>query len=224
MTTIGEAISGVRNILKSVKIDAFLTDRLIYSLLKKHSRWLVRREDSSNKIMKISSLFHSINFVELIEIDSIDVPELGLRTGVTIKRTAEKVPSLMDGYFGPLIRSVTSIDRGISLVPVYPSVYEQISKQKTFRFNTKKYYWFLDGYLYFPNIQWDAVRIEGLFENDLSFYTINGDEDCRPMQQRKLTIPEFLLGEATEHVRKELFTMLQIPSDQQNDNKHIVRP
>ena len=33
MTTIGEVISRVRNTLKAVKEDAFLTDRTIYSSL-----------------------------------------------------------------------------------------------------------------------------------------------------------------------------------------------
>ena len=33
MTTIGETISRVRNTLKAVKEDAFLTDRIIYSSL-----------------------------------------------------------------------------------------------------------------------------------------------------------------------------------------------
>ena len=34
MTTIGETISRVRNTLKAVKEDAFLTDRIIYSSFK----------------------------------------------------------------------------------------------------------------------------------------------------------------------------------------------
>ena len=41
MTTIGEAISRVRNTLKAVKEDAFLTDRNIYFLLTKYGQTLL---------------------------------------------------------------------------------------------------------------------------------------------------------------------------------------
>jgi len=44
MTTVGEAISRVRNVLKAVKEDPFMTDRFIYSIILKHSKALLKRE------------------------------------------------------------------------------------------------------------------------------------------------------------------------------------
>ena len=46
MTTIGEAISRVRNTLKAVKEDAFLTDRTIYYSMIKYGQTLLKREDN----------------------------------------------------------------------------------------------------------------------------------------------------------------------------------
>ena len=38
-TTIGEVVSRVRNQMKAVRQDAFLTDRFIYSVIGKHAKW-----------------------------------------------------------------------------------------------------------------------------------------------------------------------------------------
>jgi hypothetical protein len=48
-------ISRVRNTLKAVKEDAFLTDRIIYSSLLKYAQTLIKREDNQFRLMKISS-------------------------------------------------------------------------------------------------------------------------------------------------------------------------
>ena len=45
MTTIGEAISRVRNTLKAVKEDPFLTDRTIYFAIIKYGQTLLKREN-----------------------------------------------------------------------------------------------------------------------------------------------------------------------------------
>jgi hypothetical protein len=41
MTTVGEAISRVRNTLKAVKEDPFLTDRTIYFSLIKYAKYTI---------------------------------------------------------------------------------------------------------------------------------------------------------------------------------------
>ena len=51
MTTIGDAVSRVRNTLKAVKEDPFLTDRAIYSALTKYGQTLLKREDNQFRLM-----------------------------------------------------------------------------------------------------------------------------------------------------------------------------
>jgi hypothetical protein len=46
MTTIGEAISRVRGVLKIVKQESFTTDRFIYSIISKYAKTLIRRQDN----------------------------------------------------------------------------------------------------------------------------------------------------------------------------------
>lgn len=49
--TIGDVVSRLRNQLKGNKQDAFMTDRMIYAFVLKHAKWLMKREDSKNKLL-----------------------------------------------------------------------------------------------------------------------------------------------------------------------------
>ena len=57
MVTIAETVSRIRNILKGVKEDAFLTDRLIYRVILKYGKLYVQKQDNDNKIMRFQTLF-----------------------------------------------------------------------------------------------------------------------------------------------------------------------
>ncbi len=223
MITIGEVISRVRNQIKSVKQDAFLTDRFLYSLTMKHAKLLMRRQDNLNRIMKFNSVWQTMNFVELEEVDRAQAQCHGIDTGCYFKRTKVKLPDMIEGYWGPLIRAVTSIDLSEEVTPTYPTTFEQMSKQKTFKYNKKKYYWYLDGHLYFPNLEWDAIRLEGVFEGDISQYNCDPADDCQYIQEKTFNVPEYLFPEIEQLVMRDLGVMLQVPQDIQHDNRHTAR-
>lgn len=224
MITIGEVISRVRNQYKATRQDAFMTDRFIYSMVMKHAKLLMRRQDNLNKLMKFNSIFQTLDFVELIDVDRAQAGCRGIDTGCYFKRSKEKLPATMEGYWGPLIRSITSIDLSEDLQPTYPVSFEQMSRQKNFKYNKKKYYWFLNGYLYFPNMDWDAVRVEGVFEGDVSHYNCDPADNCQYIQDKEMHVPEFLFAEIEQLVAKDMMMLLQIPQDAASDNKHIERP
>lgn len=218
---IGEAISRLRILIKSVKQDATLSDRFLYSMIMKHGKLLMRRQDNLNRIMKYNSIFKSLDFVELIEVDKIQAQCKGIKSGCTFKRTKEKLPKLIEGYWGVLIRSVTSLDHSVQVQYTYPTTYEQMTSQKYFKYNTSKYFWYLDGHLYFPNLEWDAVRLEGVFEGDVSNYNCDTADNCTFMQDREMAIPEFLFSEIENMVLKELTVMINIPADTQHDTRNV---
>ncbi len=222
MVPIGEVLSRVRNQIKAVKQDAFLTDRFLYSMVMKHAKMLIRRQDVQNKILKFSSVFQTLNFVDLVEIDRAESQCHCITTGCTFKRTKVKIPKTFEGNFGPIFRSVMSIDLSEELVPIYPSVFQKMVNQKTFKYNNKKYYWYIDGHVYFPNLEWDAVRIEGLFEGDVSGYNCDVTDDCLYIQDTMFTIPEYLYAEIEQAVIRDLGAMMNVPQDLQQDNKNIV--
>lgn len=223
MTTIGEVVSRVRNQFKSSRQDAFLTDRYIYSLIIKYTSVFMRRQDSTNKLMRFNSVFKTLPFVELIEVDKIEAGCSGIKSGHTIRRTKAKLPNFMQGYWGPLIRTVSSIDGGFELQPTQPGTYTSMTKSTSFKYNKTRYFWFLNGYLYFPDIHWDAVKIEGVFEDDITKWNCDPEDDCLIRQEHEFNVPDFLFAEVEGQVLNVLGGLAKIPSDGKHDNQNISR-
>jgi hypothetical protein len=220
MTTVGEAISRVRNVLKAVKEDPFLTDRTIYFSLLKYAKTLIKREDNQNKLMKMSSIFKVLPYIELIDVDKVEAGCLGVYSQCYFKRSKEKLPTILDGMFGPLFRTVSSIDGTIEMFRTDPGTWVSITKSTTFKYNKRPYFWFLNGYLYCPNIDWEAIRVEAIFEGALD--TCDTTE-CQVFQDQTFALPEYLFSEVEQFVIKELTMMLSIPSDGPDDSQNSLR-
>jgi len=220
MTTVGEAISRVRNVLKAVKEDPFLTDRTIYFSLLKYAKTLIKREDNQNKLMKMSSIFKVLPYIELIDVDKVEAGCLGVYSQCYFKRSKEKLPTILDGMFGPLFRTVSSIDGTIEMFRTDPGTWVSITKSTTFKYNKRPYFWFLNGYLYCPNIDWEAIRVEAIFEGALD--TCDTTE-CQVFQDQTFALPEYLFSEVEQFVIKELTMMLSVPSDGPDDSQNSLR-
>ena len=224
MTTIGEATSRVRNILKAVKEDPFMTDRLLYSLIQKYAKLLIRRQEVAGKLMQFHNLFEVIPCIDLIEVDRIEACCLGIKTGCTFRRTKDKLPAFLENDKGPVIRDVTTIDGSQSLEPTYPMIYTNMTKTSGFKYNKKKYYWYQDGYLYIPDVEWENIRIEAIFDEDITpFLCSNESTDCVLQQDREMGVPDYLFAEIEQMVLKELLTTGQIPSDGADDGQNVLR-
>lgn len=221
-TTIGDVCSRIRTRLKGKRQDPLLTDRTIYSVVNKHAKWLMKREDSKNRLMAFSGVLQTLDYVELVEVDKVEACCTGLSSDIKIKRTKDKMPVFMQGYYGPLIRTVASLDGSEELQPTVPSSYLAMSKSKNFKYNKTKYYWYIDDYIYFPNLEWEAVRIEGIFEDDISDWTCEEDS-CRQRSDQTFNVPDYLLGELEERVFQEFVGMMQIPPDFTNDKQNVAR-
>ena len=221
-TTIGDSISRVRNLVKGVKEDAFLTDRFIYSLILKYAKLFIKRQDNENKIMRFQSLFEVLPCVELIEIDKVEACCSGIKTNCTIRRTKNKIPEVLEGSYGPLIRSITSLDRSIEVYRTYPSIFTNIANSKNYKYNTSKYYWYIDGYLYFPNLEWEGVLIEGLWSESVDYLKCEGDE-CALIQDHQVHIPEYLFAELEQMVIKDLAFLIQTPVETLDDKQSPLR-
>jgi hypothetical protein len=220
MTTVGEAISRVRNTLKAVKEDAFLTDRTIYSLLLKYAKTLIKREDNQFRLMKISSIFKVLPYVELIDVDKVEAGCIGVYSGCYFKRSKEKLPSILDGMFGPIIRTVSSIDGSIEMYRTDPGTWVSMTRTTTFKYNRSIYFWYLNGYIYVPNADWDAIRIEAIFEGKVE--TCDTDP-CEVKQEEQFALPEYLFSEVEQFVLQELTMTLKVPADSVDDSQNILR-
>ena len=224
MVKIEETISRVRNTLKAVKEDAFLTDRMIYSVILKYAKVFIRRQDNEAKIMRYQSLFEALPCVELTEVDKIEACCGGIKSKCTIRRTLNKIPTPLEGSVGPLFRAVSSIDSSVTMYNTHPSIYVAMTNTTNFKYNKNKYFWYLDGHLYFPNIEWDAVRIDAMWDDDVQYLKCGEkSENCLPRQQQSTHVPDYLFAEIEQMVLQEFTMMLQVPTDNQDDNKNPLR-
>lgn len=220
MTTVGEAISRVRNTLKAVKEDPFLTDRTIYFSLIKYAKTLIKREDNQNRLMKMSSIFNVLPYIELVDVDKVEAGCIGVYSECYFKRSKDKLPSILDGMFGPLFRTVSSIDGTIEMFRTDPGTWVSITKSTSFKYNKRPYFWYLNGYIYCPNIDWDAIRAEAIFEGNID--TCDSTE-CQIFQDTNFAIPEYLFSEVEQFVIKELTMAMQVPSDGPDDGQNALR-
>jgi hypothetical protein len=225
-TTIGYTVSRIRNSVKAVKEDAFVTDRYIWSLIIKYAKLFIKRQDTMNKLLRFRSFYRTLPCVELIEVDKIEAC-CGIISGCIIMRTKEKVPAPFEGPIGPMFRTVSSIDNSIELYPTDPGTYTSMSKTTTFKYNKNKYYWYLNGYMYFPDIEWGGVKIEGIWEDDVNDMSCDGKDEadckkeCLLRQEQTTNIPDDLFAE--QQVLAEILPSAQLPADQGDDKQNIFR-
>ena len=224
--TIGEVVSRLRNTIKAVKADPFITDRYLYSMVVKYGQSAIRRQAILDRILKMSSLFRTIPCMDLEEVSPIEACCGAHLSNCRFKRTVEQLPNLLVGEYGPILRTVSSIDGSTEVYATTPSLYASMTKTSGFKYNPNKYYWYLNGYLYFPNLQWDGVMVQGIFDADITKYTCpdgSGQPTCTPRQDQPAPFPEFLLAEIEQNVLMELGILIQTPPDIIGDKKSQLR-
>lgn len=218
MTTKGDTISRIRNSVKAINQDAFITDRYIYALVLKYGKLFIKRLDDSMKLGKYRSLFETIPSMELEEVSTIEACCADIKTCCTVRRTKDKLPDSFEGAMGPILRTVSSIDGSQLLFPTYPSIYARMTNSTNFKYNKNLYYWIKDGRLVSPSVEWEAITIEGLWVDSIEMYKCDGDP-CLAKQDEPTAIPEFLFADIEKSVITELLGIAQIPQEpQQADN------
>lgn len=219
---INDVISRIRTIIKADRQESFLTDRAIYSLFRKHASLVMKRLDERGKLNKFDSVFETLDYVELEECDKVEAC-CTVKSYSTFRKTVLPMPMFTEGSKGPMVRSITSLDGATSIQLIDNiDLFNYISRSKNFKYNKTKYGWYINDRIYFGNIDWPAVRVEGIFEEDISVFKCD-EEKCFPRQQQSLNVPDFLLSEIESSVLRDLGFRLQIPTDTNSDNININR-
>lgn len=169
--------------------------------------------------MKLSYLFQTWKCVDVIPAPTIDEC-CGIKTNCTIYRTHKKLPYLLTASWGPIIRRVTSLDGYTEMVPITPLDWNRKTEDTNRKYDKSIYYFWSDGYLYFPNMEWKGVKIEAYFEEDIDKYNDcdNKTDPCKTMLDNKFRIPKEVLAVCIDNVNKEVIGQYnQIPDDNQID-------
>lgn len=220
-----ELIAQIRNQLKDVSADSKLTDKFIYSIMNKHAKWLIRRESRKLHIMRFDYLFQTLKCVEVEQAPVID-DCCGIRNKCRVSRTVHKLPRIYEDEDGVIIKSIFSIDGSVEYSPITISEYIRKLENPHSKYDKSIYYYFNNGYIYFPNNYIKKVMIKGYFEEDIKKFntcTDHEDSQCLSKLDQEFRIPPHLVGELMNFVMQDLANItLKIQADEQidkNDNR-----
>ncbi len=220
--TKGNTISRARRLVKGDKADALLTDRFLYSMILKFAKLYIKRTDDSNKLGRISTLYDVLPGVELIEVSKIEAC-VDIDLCCTFRRTKDKLPPILEGTYGPKIRSVTSIDGSYQVRETYAKIFSEMAKTTSFKYNKNKYFWIQNGYAYFPNVEWELVDMDAMWEDSIEQFKCCAEDCCVDRLTEATHVPDWLFAEIESNVRQELMGLIQIPPDNKVDNQSNLR-
>jgi hypothetical protein len=187
----------------------------------KHRDWLMEQLDNKLGLSRMSDMYQTLSCEELIEVDPLEC--CGIKSACKIKRTKNKIPKVLEISTGPYIKSVTSLDGSIEFHQTTSQSYQRKMRKSTSKYDKTIYYWYDNGHLYFPNIEWDAVRIEGIFLDSVQKRNCvnNNSSYCMNKQDELFPIAPKLVGRMDSEVLRELSATIQLPEQHfidKNDN------
>lgn len=211
---IGHLISQLMNQARLTNADARLTRKFIWSIIDKHARWLIKRESSKLRVMKLDYLFQTLKCVPVIEVPSADEC-CSIKTKCKIWRTRDKVPNVYTDEDGIIIKSVHSIDGSEEFTPIKLQELMRKLENPHSRYDKSRYYYYHNGYLYFPNTNVKMVQVKGYFEDEVINECRPEDEvkKCMAHTDKRLRVPDYVLGELMDHALNDLINTKKIPVD-----------
>lgn len=227
--TIREGIHKVKRLFREINADSRLSDRVVYSLMNTHTGWLVYRESEKLKLVKGDKIYQTIKCVPVIEAPLID-PCCGVKSNCTIYRTKDRLPELFEDGNGVIIKTAVSIDSSTSLTMIKPEEYERKVNNPWINQEKKnQYFFFNDGYLYFPGGNWKKIEVKAMFKlelnlNDLCTETPDCDDPakkCIRFLDTRFIIPTFLEAQMFDAVIRDLSnTYKRLPEKSNEINKN----
>jgi hypothetical protein len=186
--------------------------------------YFLKIEDGKLKVYQSNTLFKPLDYVELVEVDSVNA--CGITTECTIKRSKDPLPKIRTINSKPAIKRVTSLDGAVDLIETTQRAFNRKSALSTFKYDKNFYFWYLDGYIYVPNVDWEAVSVLAYFTDASEINKLNAcnndktNYECVSMLDEEFPSPSHLLELIIDKVNAKLANLYsRIPEDT-NINKN----
>jgi len=215
-----EVISRVRNSLKEHSADSVFFNKHIYSILRSHTAFLLKRESEKlkNNIYLSSNIWTPI-CVEMEPVSAIQCSCVSLPIDCTIYRSKQKLPIMLEVGYSFFYKSIATIDNSEFFTLVSPNGFKQRTSTKYAKYSKDSLAFLEDGYLYTPDKEYSFLRILGWFEN------VNGFKDCNStstptsstagcsLMDTEFKCPEHLISPVIQMTLEELLRTKQLPYD-----------
>lgn len=214
-----EAISILRDKIKERSIDTTYTNFFLYKVLEEQFSWLIRRDIA--RVYKSTELFQVL---KEFQVDEILPSDCEIDTNCRMFRTRYALPEIWIDDKGPVIRSITSIDFSTAFTRININEIKDKLVNPYVRIAKEKYYYFLEGYIYFLDFNPNKVNISAFFKDDLSLFErkctdCDESKDCKLYLDSKLFVPTWTLAEAQAKALDQLARVSKaLPEDVQPDN------
>lgn len=213
---IGHLISQLRHQARLANADSKLTNKFIWSIIDKHARWLIKRESSKLRLLKLDYLFQTYKCVRVEEVPASDEC-CGIKTKCKVWRTVEKIPPMYTDDDGVIFKAVYSVDGSEEFTPIKLQEYMRKVENPHSKYDKSRYYYYNNGYLYFPNTDIRMVQIRAYFIDQIVSPCKEEDQwkKCMSSLEKPLRVPDYILGELMDHSMNDLINTKKIPVDTQ---------
>lgn len=199
IVTIRQAISTVRESLRSVNIDDRISNRQIYSILSGYANTFIEQDNRRRELFSQAYLFKTIECFELQDANLNDTCDIFLVSCTRIAKSKVKIPKFYATNNGTLL-SVTSVFGDRQYNYIEPSAYKDY-KNREFKSKGTGVYWVDNEYLIIPDEFVESVRLRGIFINENEVNALNGitNTGCRGIMDQTFIVPKHLLGNVLKY-------------------------
>lgn len=212
-----ETIDLFRQKLREQTEDSTYSNFMIYKCLEEQAKWLIRRDIS--KVYRSDDMFQVLYDFRVFEVPR---SECGIDTNCKIYRTIDRLPDMWNDDNGPIIQHVASLDFSTPFTPTTLKALKNKLDDPYQKIAKEKYYYFLDGYLYFTDNP-HLVNISALFKDELSLFErhctdCDTKKECVRFLDTRFMVPEWLQAEMQSKALQMIFqSSKRTPEDSQID-------
>lgn len=134
------------------------------------------------------------------------------------------MPKIVESVGGFMIKNVTSLDGSQPLTFTTEASWVRKLNINDKHAKNELFYYVKNNYIYTPNVEWDYIAIEGIFENPEEVDILNAcdDEvvDCTSAYEREFAIPNYLEKSLKDLINESLLRYYHRYKDDMHTNKN----
>jgi len=194
--------------------DTRLSNRFIYNKALSVRNLLLMQKVNSKQSITIEDT--STLCVDMIDVNGVDC--CGYTGTCNVIRSKEKIPSIVQSIYGPLIKSISgpNFKRKISLIDE-----SQIPYLSGMRYSSSVAKYFIaDDYLYLIGKDVPRkIRLMAVFENPLDVLNCNAEDSCKSYLDLDFKLQGGLTDSLIQIVSEQLLkTFMQVKEDKINNS------
>jgi len=219
MSTLRNYVSTVRSSFKLNSIDELVSDRYIASELQNTALKYIKQQTDKRKLFASPNIFTELPCIEMIQVPLAEC--CSYTSPCMIARSKNVLPKIVDNLYGLIIQGVYSLDKRVSFLQSNPRRYA--NSLELGLPDKRKFFWFLNGYLYITDPLIESCTLDAFFENvvDVSLYSCNNKQSCpaNPLDLEFKVPPNIMDDVIKEVYNKIKATYKQSVEDPESDDK-----